>query len=138
MRFARVIGNDDPLVLKIDSDIFHTVDFHQERAQSPQTFMTIFAVGRDLDLVENRVVSALMKKWIGWFDLVWFGWVHNILNFRANRWNWSCAGAPFSPLLTHSRQHPLVRSAYNAASRAIGSSTRQRFSARIFWPAALG
>jgi hypothetical protein len=100
MRFARVIGDNDPLVFKIDSDIFHTVDFHQERAQSPQAFMTIFAVGRDLDLVENRVVGALMKKWIGWFDLVWSCWVHNILGFRANRLNWSCAGAAFSPLVT--------------------------------------
>jgi len=99
--------------------------------------MTIFAVSRDLYLVENRMVGALMKKWIGWFDLVWSCWVHNILNFRANRWNWSCAGAAFSPLVT-AHSAAFARDIYKAASRAIGSSTRQTFSARIFWPAALG
>lgn len=99
MNFARVIGDNDPLVFNIDRDIFHPVDFHQERAQSPQAFMAIFAVGRDLDLVEDRVVGALRKKWIGWFDLVWSGWVHNILNFRARPREWLCrVGGNFTPL----------------------------------------
>ena len=54
MRFARVEGDDDPLVLKIDSDIFHAVNFHQQRAQSPQAFRNLRRRSRSRSVRQSR------------------------------------------------------------------------------------
>jgi len=71
MNFACIVGNDYPLVFNIDTDILDTIDLHQQRVKAAKAFLAIFAISSDLDLVEDRVIGALVKKWIGGFNLVW-------------------------------------------------------------------
>ena len=71
MNFARIVGDDYPLVFNIDTHVLDAIDLHQQRAKTAKAFLAIFAIGRDLDLIEDRVIGAPVKKWIGGFNLVW-------------------------------------------------------------------
>src|SRR5437868_8799389 len=61
--FARVEFYADALVGKIDNHVEHTAYSHEHRTQLTQAFVAIFAFGRDLDCLNNRVVSALEIEW---------------------------------------------------------------------------
>src|SRR5436189_1608766 len=82
MRFARVEGNDDALVFRIDRNVLNAIDLHQHRTQSSNARVAILAVGRDLDLLQNRMIGALRKKGISRFGFVWSCRVHIKLIFR--------------------------------------------------------
>ena len=59
MRFARVEFNNHTFVRKIDNHVLDAVYFHSDWPQLPNTFVTIFAFGPDLDRFDNRVIGTL-------------------------------------------------------------------------------
>lgn len=65
---------------KIDNDVQDTWNFHQHWAQLPHTFLASFALGRNLDCFDNRLVSPLRIKRIARFGLVWSRRVHQLRN----------------------------------------------------------
>src|SRR5262249_49546982 len=76
MRFSRVERDDHALMLEVDSDVFHPGDLLEHRSQLAHTLIAIFALGGDLDRFQDRVISPLGIKGIGWIRIVWSGWVH--------------------------------------------------------------
>jgi len=82
VRLARVEFNNHFFVLKIDRHVLHAVYFHQHGSQLSHAFVAIFARGRNFDCLHDRVVGALRITRIAWFQFVWSGWVHHLLNAR--------------------------------------------------------
>jgi len=62
MRFARVEFYHHSFVGKIDNDIEHAGNIHQNRTQFAHTGVAIFAFGRDLDCLSNRMIGPFEIK----------------------------------------------------------------------------
>jgi hypothetical protein len=79
VRFARIKGDDDPLMPGIHFYIVHAFDFHEWPAELSESTMVILAFRSDFDRFQNRVVGAFREKGIGWIRIVWSCRVHSFL-----------------------------------------------------------
>src|SRR5207245_101800 len=79
MRFACIERDNHALVHKIDSHIVHAFNLHERRAQLSHSLMVTFAFGGDFDRFQDRVISALREKRIGWISIAWWCRVHLFL-----------------------------------------------------------
>src|SRR5436190_21999239 len=76
MRFPRVKGDDNALVLEIGLYVFHSSNFLQYRSEFAHTFIAVFACGRDLDGFQDGVIGAFREKRICRVGIVWSCRVH--------------------------------------------------------------
>ena len=109
---ARIEGDDDALPGSVYFHILHTGNAFKRPTQFPHALVAIFAFRRDLNRFNHGLIAVNGHKGIGGIGIVRSRWVH---------------------------PNYLTRAASPAdVSRAIGSSIRQTFSAKTFWPAAFG
>ncbi len=79
MRLARIKRDDDALMLEIDSDMAHSLNFHERRSQLANAFIAIFTFGGDLDRFQDGVIGPLWIERVGWIRFVWSCRVHLFL-----------------------------------------------------------
>ena len=135
--------DDHALALEIDFYVLHAGNFLQHRSQLAHTLIAFFAFGRDFDRFQNCVIAPFREKWIGRIGISWVVQGPSRLSLFdltcADRRGGCLVKVAASVLNRPSKAGASVdRSLPVATSRATGSSTRQTFSARIFWPAAFG
>ena len=71
MGFACIKRDNDALMAEINFHILHAFDFHEWCTQLSHAFVAVFALGRNLDRFQNRVISAFGIKRIGRVGIVW-------------------------------------------------------------------
>jgi len=140
--FARIKCDDDPLVPEIDFYVVHSLNFHEGRAELLDSTMVILALGGDLDRLQNRMIGALGIEGVGWIGIVWSCRVHrfHLFNVRQRRSGRLSRCGRFALRNPVPARSTALRRPEDGGyrPRAIGSRVCQTFSARIFWPAALG
>jgi len=82
VNFPCIEFHHDSFVGKIDNDVEHPGNFHQHRAQLTHACIAILAFGRNLDRLDDRVISSFRIKRVAWFGLVGVCRVHQLLNAR--------------------------------------------------------
>jgi hypothetical protein len=82
VRFARVELHDHAFIRKIDNDIEYSRYFHEHWPEFADAFVAIFALGRDLDGLNDRVVGAFGIERVARFGLVGTCGVHQLGNAR--------------------------------------------------------
>src|SRR6476660_2629236 len=137
MRFTRIERDDHALVLNIDFYVLHPGNVLQHRSQFAHALIAIFTFSGDFDRFQNSMVGSFREKRIGRIWISRSCRVHRVLVVSlSNARRLSPQGRGDRPQSPGggSGEPPLPA----ATSRDTGSSTRQTFSARIFWPAAFG
>ena len=151
MRFACIERDNHALVHKINSHIVHAFNFHERPAQLSHSLMVTLAFRGDFNRFQDRVIGAFREKGIGWIRIAWSCGVHRFLFYLSNvRQTRSgrlcmlvilngvkdlaldCGSHKLTCVIGNHRWGPSLALGMTASSRAIGSSTRQTFSARIF------
>lgn len=79
VRFAHVEGHDDSPVLGIDFYRAHSTDPHERFTEIAHALVALFTLGRDLDGLENGMISVFGEEGAGRVGIVWSRWVHAII-----------------------------------------------------------
>lgn len=79
MRLARIKRDDDALMLEIDFDMAHSLNFHERRSQLANAFIAIFTFGGNLNRFQDGVIGPFRIERIGRIRIIWSCRVHLFL-----------------------------------------------------------